>query len=83
MLTEPSKQKSSIAGREVAFRKTLNVQRLQCVEDRHEYHLDILQTRYGWSRAEAQAELERRLQGYLHLHVQVSDTNKSVKLSSL
>ena len=83
MLTEPNKQKSSMAGREVAFRKTLNVQRLQCVEDRHEYHLDILQTRYGWSRAEAQAELERRLQGYLHLHLQVTETHKPVKLPPL
>ena len=82
MLTEPSKQKSSMAGHEGAFRKTLNVQRLQCVEDRHEYHLDILQTRYGWSRDEAQAELERRLQGYLHLHLLVSETHKSVKHTS-
>lgn len=69
MLTESSKRKPSRAGRQVAFQKTLNVQRLQCVEDRHEYHLDMLQTRYGWSRDEAQAELERRLQVYLHLHM--------------
>lgn len=83
MLTEPNKRKLALAGRQVAFRRTLNVRRLQCVEDRYEYHLDILQTRYGWSRDEAQAELERRLQGYLHLHLQVGNKFKPVKLSSL
>lgn len=62
----------SPSGRRIALRKTLSVSRLQCVDDRHEFHLDILQNRYGWSRDEAQAELDRRLQSYFHFHVRSS-----------
>lgn len=69
MLSELNGVNNSMTGRRVALQKTLTVQRLQCVEDRHEYHLTMLQTRYGWSRDEAQAELDRRLRSYLFLHV--------------
>ncbi|MCB0113795.1 MAG: hypothetical protein R2873_15600 [Caldilineaceae bacterium] len=55
--------------RRVALPKTLSVPRLQCVDERHEFHLSMLQARYGWSRDEAQTELNRRLNSYFFLHL--------------
>ena len=82
MLSAINGMNNPLSSRKIVLQKTLNVSRLQCVDDRHEYHLDILQNRYGWSRDEAQAELDRRLSGYLHFRVR-SSRSASVEVQQL
>jgi hypothetical protein len=48
---------------------TLPYSNIGCIQEREEAHIGTLQSRYGWSREEAQLELHRRLHVYARMGI--------------